>query len=237
MTNILWNKLWLCGGLLKTTWQWTCWLPRQLEWGNTLDDVSNWILKSIQLQKQFVAFCHLKVRGRDRERLRRCWSDFFELISITATVVSEKSCRWQTAVWAVVSRYEVQADRHTEIQWYNTYAEGQVVVQLLADGPLGSQVLVVRGGLRLLHVLLLPLLHGGLIGLLVVWDGLHDVLSTSSHWLEFTLDLAETLNFELIHFRWKFPNLLSSMGVVASPSSLGLLYMLAVFFLPLEWEL
>ena len=76
-----------------------------------------------------------------------------------------------------------------------------MVVQLLADGPLGSQVLVVRGGLRLLHVLLLPLLHGGLVGLLVVWDGLHDVLSTSSHWLEFTLDLAETLNFELIHFR------------------------------------
>ena len=76
-----------------------------------------------------------------------------------------------------------------------------MIVQLLADWPLGSQVLVVGPGLRLLHVLLLPLLHGGLVGLLVVWDGLHDVLSTSSHWLEFTLDLAETLNFELIHFR------------------------------------
>ena len=65
-----------------------------------------------------------------------------------------------------------------------------MIVQLLADGSLGSQVLVVRPGLRLLHVLLLPLLHGGLVGLLVVWDGLDDVLPPPGNWLEVAPDLA-----------------------------------------------
>ena len=37
-----------------------------------------------------------------------------------------------------------------------------MVLQLLADGPLGRHVLVVSLGLRLLHILLLPLVHGGL---------------------------------------------------------------------------
>merc|ERR1719510_2613234 len=54
-------------------------------------------------------------------------------------------------------------------------AKSQMIVQLLADWPLGPQVLVVRPGLRLL--LLFPLLHSGLVGLLVVRDGLDDVLS------------------------------------------------------------
>ena len=65
-----------------------------------------------------------------------------------------------------------------------------MIVQLLADWPLGSQVLVVRPGLGLLHVLLLPLLHGGLVGLLVVRDGLHDVLSPPGDRLEVAPDLA-----------------------------------------------
>ena len=76
----------------------------------------------------------------------------------------------------------------------HTYPEGQVVVQLLADGSLGSEVLVVRGGLGLLHVLLLPLLHGGLVGLLVVRDGLDDVLPAPRHGLEVALDLALVLH-------------------------------------------
>ena len=76
----------------------------------------------------------------------------------------------------------------------HTYPEGQVVVQLLADGSLGSEVLVVRGRLGLLHVLLLPLLHGGLVGLLVVGDGLDDVLSAARHRLEVALDLALVLH-------------------------------------------
>merc|ERR1719510_2745807 len=69
-------------------------------------------------------------------------------------------------------------------------AESQMIVQLLADWPLDSQVLVVGPGLRLLHVLLLPLLHGGLVGLLVVRDGLDDVLPPPGDRLEVAPDLA-----------------------------------------------
>ena len=65
-----------------------------------------------------------------------------------------------------------------------------MIVQLLADWPLGSQVLVVRPGLRLLHVLLLPLLHGGLVGLLVVRDGLDDVLPPAGDRREVAPDLT-----------------------------------------------
>ena len=65
-----------------------------------------------------------------------------------------------------------------------------MIVELLADWPLGPQVLVVGPGLRLLHVLLLPLLHGGLVGLLVVGDGLDDVLPAPGDGLEVAPDLA-----------------------------------------------
>ena len=65
-----------------------------------------------------------------------------------------------------------------------------MIVQLLADWPLGSQVLVVRPGLRLLYVLLFPLLHSGLVGLLVVRDGLDDVLPPPGERLEVAPDLA-----------------------------------------------
>ena len=44
----------------------------------------------------------------------------------------------------------------------STHPERDVVLQLLADGPLGRHVLVVSLGLRLLHILLLPLVHSGL---------------------------------------------------------------------------
>ena len=71
-----------------------------------------------------------------------------------------------------------------------TYAKSQMIVQLLADWPLGSQVLVVGPGLRLLQVLLLPLLHGGLVGLLVVGDGLDDVLAATGDRREVAADLA-----------------------------------------------
>ena len=51
-----------------------------------------------------------------------------------------------------------------------------MVIELLADWPPGGQVLVVGAGLCLLGLLLLPLLHGGLVSLLVVGDGLDNVL-------------------------------------------------------------
>ena len=44
----------------------------------------------------------------------------------------------------------------------STHPERDVVLQLLADWPLGRHVLVVSLGLRLLHILLLPLVHSSL---------------------------------------------------------------------------
>merc|ERR1719410_3167751 len=72
--------------------------------------------------------------------------------------------------------------------------ESEVVIELLADGPPGGQVLVVGAGLCLLGFLLLPLLHRGLVSLLVVGDGLDNVLPPPSNWHVVALHLALVLH-------------------------------------------
>ena len=69
-----------------------------------------------------------------------------------------------------------------------------MIIELLADWSPGRQVLVMGAGLCLLVVLLLPLLHSGLVCLLVVRDGLDDVLPPPGHRDVVALHLALVLH-------------------------------------------
>ena len=118
-----------------------------------------------------------------------------------------------------------------------TYPESQVIIELLADWPPGGQVLVVGAGLCLLGLLLLPLLHGGLVSLLVVRDGLDNVLPAPGYRhvvaLHLTIQIIIMSSCPPVSL---LTSLLSSIFCVDRPSSLGRLYMLGFFFFPLKIE-
>ena len=112
-----------------------------------------------------------------------------------------------------------------------------MIIELLADWPPGGQVLVVGAGLCLLGLLLLPLLHGGLVSLLVVRDGLDNVLPAPGNRHVVALHLAiQIMIMSSCPPVSLLTSLLSSIFCVDRPSSLGRLYMLGFFFFPLKIE-
>lgn len=112
----------------------------------------------------------------------------------------------------------------------------------VADRALGLQVLVVGGGLGILILLLLPLLHRGVVRLLGADNSINHlqqkdlIEAIDAVFVALWSGMGLTICWRPWVTGWKLRliSVLSSMGVVASPSSLGRRYILGVFFFPLH---